>query len=661
MANPFEQRALSRDGFATEELASSFWEADADGERCNDTRSADESVSAAGDPNKVLAADWPDELRRIPRSALPGFCDRLRTDLVSCVAKTGGHLGSGLGVVELTTALHYVFHTPQDKIIWDVSHQCYPHKLLTGRRPGMDRLRKGGGLSGFTCRSESEYDPFGAAHSSTAISAALGFAAGRDLAGSGEAVIAVVGDGAMSGGMAFEGLNNLGAQKRRVIIILNDNDMSIAPPSGALAEHLRELRGMMPAADKRRRAMADGELPSFAAERTMFEAFGIRYAGPFDGHDVDELVALFSSARDYVDGPLLLHILTEKGHGYAPAEAAADCMHGVSAFETSTGKQAKSPPKAPSYTSVFAKALIAEADRDEKIVAVTAAMPSGTGLDKFGKEHPQRTFDAGIAEQHAVTFAAGLACEGFKPFAAIYSTFLQRGFDQVVHDVAIQRLPVRFAIDRAGFVGADGVTHQGSYDIAYLGCLPGFVLMAAADERELFDMVATAAAIDDRPSAFRYPRGEGTGVDLPDRGEPLEVGRGRVVREGGDVAILSYGAVLGEAMAAANALASAGIETTVADARFAKPIDDRLVAQLFRNHALVLTVETGSIGGFSAQVLDSLQRQQIPGLAGRLIPLYMPDRFIEHDSPEAQLVSAGLGAQAIVARISELLGQKTEA
>lgn len=597
--------------------------------------------------------DLPLDLKALPRKKLRAFCDELRKDLVESISKSGGHLGSGLGVVELTVALHRVFDTPRDKLIWDVSHQCYPHKMLTGRRQDMSGLRKGGGLSGFTCRSESEYDPFGAAHSSTAISAGLGFAAGRDLAQSDESIVAIVGDGAMSGGMAFEGLNNLGAQGSRMVIVLNDNNMSIAPPSGALSTHLTQLRGKLPSARARRKELDQGRLASFADDTTMFDALGVRYVGPYDGHDIEEMVDVMKLARDYSDGPILVHVLTEKGYGYAPSQAAEDCMHGVSPFDVATGKQKKAAAAAPSYTSVFAKALIDEASRDPKIVAVSAAMPSGTGLDKFGAIYPDRCFDAGIAEQHAVTFCAGLACQGYKPFAAIYSTFLQRGYDQIVHDVAIQRLPVRFAIDRAGFVGADGVTHQGSYDITYLGCLPGFVLMAAADEAELVHMVATAAQIDDRPSAVRYPRGEGTGVELPMHGQPLEIGKGRIVKQGEDAAILTYGSVLGDALDAAVRLDDMGLSTTVADARFAKPIDDLLVARLVREHPILVTLETGSIGGFSALVFDSLVRQGLGHLMGRVVPMYLPDCFIQHDSPKAQAELAGLNSDSIFQRVAE--------
>jgi len=591
----------------------------------------------------------PADLRRLPRTSLRGIADAVRAEMIDIVSGTGGHLGAGLGVVELTVALHYVFETPDDKLVWDVSHQCYPHKILTGRRHAMRAIRKGGGPAGFTCRTESPYDPFGAAHSSTAISAALGFAMARDYAQGDNKVVAVVGDGAMSGGMAFEGLNNAGALGRPLVVVLNDNDMSIAPPSGALSKSLRALRQAMPCRETRQASLASGRLPSFAPYRTLFEELGFTYCGPFDGHDVEEMVEVLARARAH-PGPVLVHALTVKGKGYAPAEASDDCYHGVAKFDVETGAQQKAAPKAPSYTGVFADALIQEADADDRVVAVTAAMPSGTGLDKFGAAHPARCFDAGIAEQHAVTFCAGLAAEGFKPFVAIYSTFLQRAYDQIVHDVAIQRLPVRFAIDRAGMVGADGVTHQGSYDISYLGCLPGFVLMAPADEAELKHMIATAAAIDDRPSAVRFPRGEGTGVALPARGQALEIGRGRVLLEGTDLAILSYGARLGEALAAAEILARDGISVTVADARFAKPIDDDLVRRLALEHPMVLTLEEGAIGGFSTQVLDSLVRQGLGAMAARLLPCHLPDRFIDHDAPVNQLAKAGLDAESLVDR-----------
>ena len=597
----------------------------------------------------------PEDVRRLTINALPQLSDEVRQDVLRAVSQTGGHLGAGLGVVELTVALHHAYQTPRDVLIWDVSHQCYPHKILTGRRDRMTTLRTDGGLSGFTCRHESDCDPFGAAHSSTSISAALGFAAARDLSGDTHEVVAVIGDGAMSGGMAFEALNNLGAQRRRAVIVLNDNHMSIAPPSGALSDHLSELREYLPSKSERDAALNAGELKSFAPKPTMFDAFGLHYAGPFDGHDVIEVRRALELARAS-DGPVLLHVITEKGHGYKPAEEADDCYHGVGKFDIETGafpKAAGSAKVAPSYTSVFAQSLIEQADRDERVVAVTAAMPSGTGLDKFAAAHPDRCFDAGIAEQHAVTFCAGLAASGMKPFAAIYSTFLQRGYDQIVHDVAIQSLPVRFAIDRAGLVGADGVTHQGSYDITYLGCLPNFVLMAPADEAELKHMVATAIEIDDRPSAFRYPRGPGLGVNLPETGEPLEIGKGRILAEGDDVAILSYGTRLEEALDAADRLFTMGYSVTVADARFAKPIDDQLVQSLITNHAVVVTLEEGAIGGFASQVRDSLSRQKLEHLAGRLAPIHLPDHFVDHGTQAQQAEKVGLTVNLIAARIAD--------
>ncbi|MEM9028588.1 MAG: 1-deoxy-D-xylulose-5-phosphate synthase [Pseudomonadota bacterium] len=594
----------------------------------------------------------PSDLRQLPRDQLDQLSRELRADLIDSVSSTGGHFGSGLGVIELTVALHYVFDTPRDKLIWDVSHQCYPHKILTGRRAELRTVRQAAGPSGFTCRQESEFDPFGAAHSSTAISSGLGFAAARDLAGDDFDVVAVVGDGAMSGGMAFEALNNAGAQGRRMTVVLNDNDMSIAPPSGALRTHLSELRRKMPSAAIRRRALRAGELINFVGQPTLFDQLSVRYAGPFDGHDVDELVMALSLARTQTQ-PTLIHVVTEKGRGFSLADPSPEKLHAVGKFDQATGKQVKAPAGPKTYTNVFAETLIGIADRDDRVVAITAAMPSGTGLDKFGKAHPDKCFDAGIAEQHAVTFAAGLACEGFKPFAAIYSTFLQRAYDQVVHDVAIQKLPVRFAIDRAGLVGADGVTHQGSYDIAYLGCLPDFVLMAASDEAELARMVQTAAAIDDRPSAFRYPRGAGVGVDVdvPDEAEPLEIGRGRIVQHGNDIALLCYGTVLHSALKAADGLAEAGLSATVADARFAKPIDDALVRELAKNHRLLITIEEGSIGGFATQVVDSVTRQRLETCLPKLLPIHLPDRFIQHDSQSAQATAARLDAAAITARI----------
>ncbi|RMD63090.1 MAG: 1-deoxy-D-xylulose-5-phosphate synthase, partial [Alphaproteobacteria bacterium] len=551
----------------------------------------------------------PDDLRRLDESELTQLAGELRQEVIEAVSVTGGHLGAGLGVVELTVAVHYVFDTPEDILIWDVGHQCYPHKVLTGRRDRIRTLRQGGGLSGFTSRKESIYDPFGAAHASTSISAGLGFAVGRDLKGKDNRVIAVIGDGAMTAGMAYEAMNNAGAMDSRLIVILNDNDMSIAPPVGALSAHLSQLISSRPYQSMRhlgkelaRRFPRSVETAAKRAEEfarglltggTLFEELGFFYVGPIDGHNLEHLLPVLKNVRDTdYQGPVLIHVVTQKGKGYAPAEKSADKYHGVSRFDVITGKQAKPEPKAPAYQNVFGQALIAEAERDERIVAVTAAMPSGTGLNKFAERFPDRCFDVGIAEQHAVTFCAGMACEGLRPFAAIYSTFLQRAYDQVVHDVAIQSLPVRFAIDRAGMVGADGVTHQGSYDITYLGCLPGFVLMAPSDEAELVHMVATAVQIDDRPCAFRYPRGEATGlVDIPTRGTPLEIGKGRIVREGTKVAILSYGTRLGEALKAADELAARGLSTTVADARFAKPLDTDLVRRLATEHEVLITIE----------------------------------------------------------------------
>ena len=605
--------------------------------------------------NFLSRIDMPADLRRMAHEDLTHVSDEVRQAVIEAVSQTGGHLGAGLGVVELTVALHYVFNTPDDKLIWDVSHQCYPHKALTGRKSRLNTLRTGGGLSGFTSRAESEFDPFGAAHSSTAISAALGFAAGRDFMKRDNQVVAIVGDGAMSAGMAFEGLNNVGSEKRRMVIILNDNHMSIAPPAGALSHYLTELRGFMPDEATRDKGIADEGLPSFVDQPTMFDDLGVPYAGPFDGHDVDEMVRVLTAARDH-DGPILLHVITRKGKGYGPAEASADCYHGVSKFNIADGKQAKSAPAAPNYAKVFADALISEAERDERVVAVSPAMPDGSGLTKFGEIFPERHFDVAIAEQHCVTFCAGMAAEGMRPFAAIYSTFLQRGYDQVIHDVAIQKLPVRFAIDRAGMVGADGVTHQGAYDIAFLGCVPGMTIMAAGNEAELVDMVATSAAFDEGPIALRYPRGEGAGVDLPEQGRILPIGKGVVLREGTKVAILSYGARRHDALAAADKLAAMGLSATVADARFAKPIDDDLVKQLATNHELLISVEEGSIGGFSTLVYDSLARQGLDTGHARFVPVFMPDIFIDHDKPAVQVTAAGLDAAGIVARVLSALG-----
>ncbi len=616
----------------------------------------------------------PSDLRKLPENQLRQFADELRQEVIDKVSLNGGHLGAGLGVVELTTAVHYLFDTPRDKLIWDVSHQCYPHKILTGRRHEMHTLRQGGGLSGFTSRKESEYDPFGAAHSSTSISAGLGFAVGRDFKGDKNHVIAVIGDGAMSAGMAYEAMNNAGAMNSRLIVILNDNDMSIAPPVGAMSAYLsrlissksfqsvrhlaKELASRFPkpieTAAKRAEEYARGMLTG----GTLFEELGFYYVGPIDGHNLDHLLPVLRNARDTdYDGPVLIHCVTKKGKGYDPAENAADKYHGVAKFDVVTGKQDKPAPKAPNYQDVFAKGLIAEAELDDRIVAVTAAMPSGTGLNKFGARFPDRTFDVGIAEQHAVTFCAGLACEGFKPFAAIYSTFLQRAYDQVVHDVAIQSLPVRFAMDRAGMVGADGVTHQGSYDIAYLACLPNFVLMAAADEAELMDMVATSCAIDDRPSGFRFPRGESTGLVLPDRGSVLEIGKGRVLREGTKVAILSYGTRLADALEAAEELGARGLSTTVADARFAKPLDHDLIRRLAREHEVMITIEEGSVGGFAAQVMQFMALEGLLDNGLKFRPMALPDVFIDHDKPAKQLAMAGLTTADIVATALAALGR----
>jgi 1-deoxy-D-xylulose-5-phosphate synthase len=616
----------------------------------------------------------PADLRRLPESDLRQLADELRRELVDAVSVTGGHLGAGLGVVELTVALHYVFETPRDKLIWDVGHQAYPHKILTGRRDRIRSLRQGGGLSGFTRRSESEYDPFGAAHSSTSISAGLGMAVARDLKGEKNQVIAVIGDGAMSAGMAYEAMNNAGSRDTRLIVILNDNDMSIAPPVGAMSAYLsrllsskpyqslrhlaREMAKKFPKPLERAAARAEEYARGFVTGGTLFEELGFYYVGPIDGHNLDHLLPVLRNVRDSAEpGPVLVHVVTQKGRGYAPAEAAADKYHGVVKFDVATGAQVKGKAGAPSYTNVFAKALIAEAAADERVVAVTAAMPSGTGLDKFAERFPTRCFDVGIAEQHAVTFAAGMACEGLKPFAAIYSTFLQRGYDQVVHDVAIQRLPVRFALDRAGLVGADGATHAGSYDLAYLGCLPDFVIMAASDEAELMHMVATCAAIEDRPSAVRYPRGEGTGVALPERGTPLALGRGRVLREGSTIALLSLGCRLQECLKAADELSAMGLSTSVADARFLKPLDTELVERLAREHAVLVTVEAGAVGGFAAHVLQHLAQAGLLEQGLKLRPLTLPDRFIDHDTPQKQYEQAGLDARHIAQAALAALGR----
>ncbi len=593
--------------------------------------------------------------------------------MIEAVSATGGHLGAGLGVVELTVALHYVFDTPKDKVIWDVGHQAYPHKILTGRRDRIRTIRQAGGLSGFTKRAESEYDPFGAAHSSTSISAGLGMAVARDLSGEDNNVVCVIGDGAMSAGMAYEAMNNAGAMDKRLIVILNDNDMSIARPVGAISAYLARLTSSetylqirdfakhlaqhLPKSWEQRAARAEEYTRNLWAGGALFEELGFYYVGPIDGHDLDQLLPVLKNVRDARNGPILVHVVTQKGKGYAPAESSADKYHGVSPFNVLTGTQVKAKAKAPSYTKVFGESLVKEASKDERIVAVTAAMPSGTGLDIFGRAFPNRMFDVGIAEQHGVTFCAGLAAEGYKPFAAIYSTFLQRAYDQVVHDVAVQKLPVRFAIDRAGLVGADGPTHAGSFDLAFLGCLPGMVVMAAADEAELVHMVATAAGYDEGPIAFRYPRGEGVGVALPETGVPLEIGRGRIVREGTRIALLSLGTRLGECLAAADALGAQGWSTTVADARFAKPLDEEMILRLAREHEVLVTVEEGSAGGFGSYVLHLLAEQGVLDRGLKVRTLVLPDAFIDQDEPERMYARAGLDRLGIAATAAAALGK----
>ncbi|SNS23672.1 MULTISPECIES: 1-deoxy-D-xylulose-5-phosphate synthase [unclassified Azospirillum] len=627
-------------------------------------------------PSKTPLLDQvkvPADLRRLQPSQLRQLADELRAETIDAVSVTGGHLGAGLGVVELTVALHYCFDTPADRLIWDVGHQAYPHKILTGRRDRIRTLRMGGGLSGFTKRSESEYDPFGTAHSSTSISAGLGMAVARDLAGKTNNVVAVIGDGALSAGMAYEAMNNAGAAQSRLVVILNDNDMSIAPPVGALsgylsrlissksyrgfrdfskqvAEHLpRPLLNAARRAEEYARGMVTGG--------TLFEELGFYYVGPIDGHNLDHLLPVLENVRDDPQGgPVLVHVVTQKGKGYAPAEASADKLHAVGKFDVITGAQAKPKANAPSYTRVFADSLIKEAAKDEKIVAITAAMPSGTGLDLFQKQFPKRSFDVAIAEQHAVTFAAGMATEGFKPFCAIYSTFLQRGYDQLVHDVALQNLPVRFAIDRAGLVGADGATHAGAFDIAYLACLPNMVVMAAADEAELVHMVATCATYDAGPIAVRYPRGEGVGIDMPEQGVPLEIGKGRVIQQGAKVAILSLGTRLQEALKAAEDLGARGLSTTVADARFAKPLDMALIERLVREHEVLITVEEGSIGGFGSHVLHHLASSGLLDGGCKVRPMVLPDTYQDHDTPQKQYDEAGLNARHIVDTALKALG-----
>ncbi|MFZ5732090.1 MAG: 1-deoxy-D-xylulose-5-phosphate synthase [Pseudomonadota bacterium] len=622
------------------------------------------------------AVKTPADLRTLPDSQLTQFAAELRAETINAVAVTGGHLGAGLGVVELTVALHHVFNTPDDRIIWDVGHQAYPHKILTERRDRIRTLRQGGGLSGFTKRAESQYDCFGAAHSSTSISAGLGMAVARDLAGKKNSVVAVIGDGSISAGMAYEAMNNAGAMDSRLIVILNDNEMSIAPPVGAMSAYLsrlisgrtyrslretaKQVAKKLPKFVEKGAQRAEEYARGFLSGGTLFEELGFFYVGPIDGHNFDHLLPVLRNVRDSEQGPILVHVVTQKGKGYAPAEASADKYHGVVKFDVATGKQAKAVANAPSYTKVFGESLVKHAQTDDKIVAITAAMPSGTGVDIFGKAFPNRTFDVGIAEQHGVTFAAGLATEGMKPFTAIYSTFLQRAYDQVVHDVAIQRLPVRFAIDRAGLVGADGPTHAGAFDLAYLCCLPDFVVMAAADEAELRHMVATAVAIDDRPSAFRFPRGDGVGVELPEIGTPLEIGKGRIIKEGSSVALLSLGTRLAECLKAAEVLKSHGLTATVADARFAKPLDTDLVLRLAREHEVLITIEEGSIGGFSAQVLQALSDNGALDKGLKVRCMMLPDLFQDHDSPAAMYAQAGLDAKGIVVKVFEALGRDAD-
>jgi len=615
----------------------------------------------------------PADLRQVPEKNLQQVADELRAETVSAVAVTGGHLGAGLGVVELTVALHYVFDTPNDRLIWDVGHQAYPHKILTERRDRIRTLRQGGGLSGFTKRAESEYDCFGAAHSSTSISAGLGMAVASELSGEKRNVIAVIGDGAMSAGMAYEAMNNAGAMNSRLIVILNDNEMSIAPPVGALSAYLsrlisgrtylslreigKQIAKRMPKSVEEKALRVEEYARGFLTGGTLFEELGFYYVGPIDGHNMEHLVPVLKNVRDAENGPILIHVVTQKGKGYAPAEASSDRYHGVVKFDVATGKQAKAKSNAPAFTKVFGENLVKEAQKDNKIVAITAAMPGGTGVDIFNKSFPERTFDVGIAEQHGVTFAAGLATEGYKPFVAIYSTFLQRAYDQVVHDVAIQNLPVRLVLDRAGLVGADGPTHAGSFDIAYLGCLPGMTIMAPSDEAELAHMVATQVALDDGPSALRYPRGDGVGVDMPEFGVPLEIGKGRIVRQGTSVALLSLGTRLQECLKAADMLAAQGLSATVADARFAKPLDTDLVLRLAKEHEVLITVEEGSIGGFGAYVMQTLADNGALDRGLKVRCMVLPDVFIDQDSPAAMYAVAGLDAKGIVAKVFEALGK----
>jgi len=625
----------------------------------------------------------PEDLRKLKPTQLPQVARELRAETIDAVSVTGGHLGAGLGVVELTTALHYVFNTPDDIIIWDVGHQAYPHKILTGRRDRIRTLRQGGGLSGFTKRSESEYDPFGAAHSSTSISAAVGFAIGRDFKRKKNNVIAVIGDGSISAGMAYEAMNNAGASNSRLIVILNDNDMSIAPPTGAMSAYLsrivssKEYRGMrhvakefgklFPRRIKEAAKKAEHYARGMVTGGTLFEELGFYYVGPIDGHNLDHLLPVLENVRDDPEGgPILIHVVTQKGYGYAPAEESADKLHAVqpkfNVVKTEAEKAAEAPKKKiPTYTQTYAKALIAEAEHDNRVLAISAAMPTGTGLDIFGKKFPERTFDVGIAEQHAVTFAAGLACEGFKPFCTIYSTFLQRAYDQVMHDVVLQKLPVRFMMDRAGLVGADGATHAGAFDLAYLGCLPNIVIMAAGDEVELMHMVATAAAIDDQPSAIRYPRGEGFGLQLPERGQVLPIGKGRIVKEGTKIAILNLGTRLGECRKAAEELDARGLSTTIADMRFMKPLDLDMIRRLAAEHEVLITIEEGSIGGFGSHVLQHLANEGLMDRGLKIRAMTLPDVFQDHDTPAKQYDQAGLNARHIVARALEAFGEEAAA
>ena len=608
--------------------------------------------------------NYPADLRKLKKTELKQLTEELRKELIDVVSTTGGHLGAGLGVVELTVALHYVFNTPKDKLVWDVGHQAYPHKIITGRKKGIRTLRKGGGLSGFTKRSESEYDPFGAAHSSTSISSTLGMAVAKSLSNSINHVIAVIGDGAMSAGMAYEAMNNAGAMKSKLIVILNDNDMSIARPVGAMSSYLARLlsgktyfgfretvkyiTSMFSKRFKDRAGKAEVFMRDIVSGGTLFNELGFYYIGPINGHNLDNLIPVLNNVKNSkYDGPILIHAVTKKGKGYKPAEDSRDKYHGVSKFDVVTGKQSKSKSNVPTYTKIFANTLVKHAENDTKIIGITGAMPSGTGMDIFGKKFPDRMFDVGIAEQHAVTFAAGLATEGYKPFAAIYSTFLQRAYDQVVHDVAIQNLPVRFAIDRAGLVGADGPTHAGAFDITYLSTLPNFVVMGASDEAELVRMINTAVSINDRPSAFRYPRGNGLGVELPEINEILEIGKGKIVKEGKKIAILSFGGRLQESLKAANKLDAKGISTTVADARFAKPLDQQLIMNLCLNHEVLITIEEGSIGGFGSHVFQMLSERGIFDKGFKIRSMILPDQFINQDTPENMYKTAGLDAKAI--------------